>query len=258
MLELSGSDVAVFASDVHLDAHDPGTADLFFGQLQAHTRNASHVFLLGDLFDAWIGDDCANELAARLTSLLAQLVAEGRQVFAMRGNRDFLLDVAGPFAKATFADNATATMLEDPYPLRLFGRTSLLAHGDTLCTDDLDYLKFRALTRAPAWQQSFLARPLTERAAIARELRAHSERSKASKYGGLMDVNAQAVTEALRAAHATLLVHGHTHLPACHDFMLDGAAARRWVLPDWSADPRRGGLLRASANGLTRLGDWPA
>ena len=257
MLELSGSDVAVFASDVHLDAYDPGTAELFFGQLQAHTRNASHVFLLGDLFDAWIGDDSDNDLAGRLIGLLARLRAEGRHVFVMRGNRDFLLDVAAPNGPATFAARAAATMLDDPYPLLLFGRTALLAHGDTLCTDDLDYLRFRALTRSSAWQQTFLARPVAERAAIARELRAHSERSKASKYTLQMDANPQAVAEALRTARATLLIHGHTHLPACHNFMLDGVAAQRWVLPDWGAAPRRGGLLRANANGLERLGDWP-
>jgi UDP-2,3-diacylglucosamine hydrolase len=188
---------------------------------------------------------------------LAQLTRLGRRVYVMRGNRDFLLDAPLPAGGApAFSARCGAVMLEDPCAVRLWGVPALLMHGDALCTDDLQYQAFRAMARRPEWQRGLLARPLAERLAMARALRADSETSKGGKADYLMDVNAQAVAAAMREAGVRLLIHGHTHRPARHAFELDGEAAVRWVLPDWSAAEHRGGLLLAGPEGLEPLGPW--
>jgi UDP-2,3-diacylglucosamine hydrolase len=268
-IELGGGDRVLFASDVHLGDHDPDTARSFEDALRAHAAHASHLFVLGDLFEAWVGDDGADEASRSAIELLAQLAGDGLRVYVMRGNRDFLLDVpAGgrrdaPSGSAThealahsFARRIGATMLVDPCTVMLFGRAALLAHGDAMCTDDVDYLRFRELTRSAAWQRDFLSRPLEERQAVARDLRARSELSKAGKTEELMDVNAHAVQAAMSEAGVRLLIHGHTHRPAHHALRIDGHAAERWVLPDWDARLGRGGMLLASADGFERLGRW--
>lgn len=247
----------LFASDVHAGAHDPDTAELFVERLAAEGASAAHVFVLGDLFEAWVGDDGGDAAGERMADLFARLASGGCRVYVMRGNRDFLLDVARPGAPASFAARCAATMLPDPCVVSLFGRPVLLSHGDALCTDDAEYQRFRALSRSPGWQRDFLSRPLDERLAIASDMRARSEMSKAGKLDMLMDVNDAAVQAVMRAAGVRVLIHGHTHRPACHDFELDGAPAQRWVLPDWSASGRRGGMLRASADGLGFVGHWP-
>jgi UDP-2,3-diacylglucosamine hydrolase len=248
---------ALFASDVHAGAHDADTAELFAERLAAEGAGATHVFLLGDLFDAWVGDDGGDAASEQLVGQLARLSARGCRVHVMRGNRDFLLDAERPGTQATFAARCGATMLPDPCVVSLFGRRVLLSHGDALCTDDAEYQRFRALSRSPGWQRDFLARPLDERLAIARDMRARSELSKAGKVDYLMDVSDATVHAVMRAAAVQVLVHGHTHRPACHEFTLDDAPAQRWVLPDWSASGRRGGMLRASADGLEFVGHWP-
>ncbi|HPA90782.1 MAG TPA: UDP-2,3-diacylglucosamine diphosphatase [Quisquiliibacterium sp.] len=270
--------MALFVSDVHLGDHDPDTADAFFSALDAHAPAATHLFVLGDLFDAWIGDDWADTVSGRLLGRLAALSAAGTRVLVMRGNRDFLLDVPGAAtgdgaqaAAPSFSARCGATMLDDPCVVELFGRRVLLAHGDALCTDDVDYLTFRAQARSAAWQHAFLAQPVERRVATARAMRAQSEASKGGKADYLMDVNLAAVGDAMRAADVTCLIHGHTHRPAEHRFRLDGLDATRWVLPDWDAgashtgashastpaSTRRGGFLRVDARGWQRLGDWP-
>ncbi len=259
VVEVSGSARALFASDVHLGDHDPATARMFGEALAQHAPGASHLFLLGDLFEAWVGDDGADAESARLVDRLAALARSGLRVFAMRGNRDFLLDVepaSPPPGWASFSARTGATMLDDPSVVSLFGRRALLMHGDALCTDDVEYQRFRALTRAPAWQQGFLARTLEERIAVALDLRARSELSKAEKADAIMDASAGAVAQALRVAGVGLMVHGHTHRPARHLHEVDGAPAERWVLPDWDAADGRGGMLEATAEGLQRVGPW--
>jgi len=238
---LSGSDVALFGSDMHLGDHDPATAALFFQRLGAVWPRASHLFLLGDLFEAWVGDDQPDAVAADAQALFARISASGRRLYVMRGNRDFLL---GP----RFAERCGASLLDDPCLVTLFGEPALLAHGDALCTDDADYQRIRSDVRSPGWQRDFLARPMADRLAFARSARAESERAKAARYPA--DVNAGAVDAMLREAGATLLIHGHTHRPACHEWPLDGRTARRWVLPDWDARDGRGGFLWADARGL--------
>ncbi len=256
-------EAALFCSDMHLGDHDPATAALFLERLDAQARAASHLFLLGDLFEAWVGDDQPDAAAQQLIERLAALAASGVRVHAMRGNRDFLLDVAFPAAAATpaprpFHARAGAVMLDDSCTVTLFGEPVLLAHGDAQCTDDLDYQRARALTRTGAWQRDFLARPLDERLRIAGELRGESRRVQAERaMGGAEpgDVNQQAVEAAMRAAGVRTMVHGHTHRPACHRWALDGAPARRWVLPDWHAGrAARGGFLRVDSSGWSTIG----
>ena len=246
-------DRALFASDMHLGEHDPATAEFFLQRLQAQAQGATHLFLLGDLFEAWVGDDWADPVCQRVIEALAGLARGGCRVHVMRGNRDFLLDVplpAAPAQAAGFAARTGATMLADPCVVSLFGEPALLAHGDALCTDDGDYQRFRALTRDPSWQRAFLDKPLAERIAIAQDLRARSELSKTAKADYIMDVNAGAVDAAMRAAGVRLLIHGHTHRPARHALVLDGAPAMRIVLPDWDAAQQRGGMLAVTAKGI--------
>ncbi|HRO59906.1 MAG TPA: UDP-2,3-diacylglucosamine diphosphatase, partial [Burkholderiaceae bacterium] len=225
---------------------------------------ANHVFLLGDLFEAWVGDDQPDAVAADAIRAFAQISETGRKLYVMRGNRDFLLGrvppaagqgtaAAEPGAQAQgFVERSGATMLDDPCTIELFGEPVVLAHGDALCTDDHDYQKIRAVVRGDAWQTQFLTRPLAERLALARQLREQSEQVKASRYE-ISDVAQAAVDATLRAAGARAMIHGHTHRPACHEWQLDGGQAHRWVLSDWDAAIGRGGFLRVDRNGFARL-----
>ena len=235
-------------SDLHLGPETPSTLAAFSAYLQ-HTR-ADAVLLLGDIFEVWIGDDTLAEpdsFEAQAAALL-QETARHRTVALMVGNRDFLF---GPAACAACGLQALA----DPTVLSAWGQRLLLAHGDAWCLDDTAYQAFRQQVRSPAWQQAFLARPLAERRAIARHLRAESERRKATHgFEGYGDLDTATVLAALDAANATALVHGHTHRPATH--ALPGGR-QRWVLSDWHAEadgaPRRAEVLRWTATGLARL-----
>ncbi len=260
MIHLHPGDCALFASDVHIGEHAADTALTFLASLEMHASGASHLFLLGDLFDAWVGDDWCDPISAQAITRIAALTAAGRKLFVMRGNRDFLLDVSlpSPSRCAGFASRTRATMLDDPTVIDLFGVRALLAHGDTLCTDDTDYQRFRALTRTLAWQQDFLARPLEQRVAIAQDLRSGSAQAKSAKAEALMDTAPVTVAQTLRDAQVSLLIHGHTHRPARHVLEVDDQPAQRWVLPDWDAAEGRGGLLRVTAKGFEPLGAWPA
>jgi len=249
MLRVARDEPVLFASDTHLAPEAPRTADRFLAGLERHGPAAAHLFLLGDLFELWVGDDGADPLADRLAGLLARLSAGGTRVWLMRGNRDFLLDVPLldvplPGASApTFSARCGATLLDDPCPILLHGVPALLAHGDALCTDDAVYQQWRRTCRDPAWQRGFLARPLAERIAIGRSARETSEAGKREKPGALMDVNQGAVDAALDEAGARLLIHGHTHRPGHHRWVRDGQARERVVLTDWDADADRGVLL---------------
>ncbi|HEY0879501.1 MAG TPA: UDP-2,3-diacylglucosamine diphosphatase, partial [Zeimonas sp.] len=166
------ADVALFASDMHLGEHDPASAAHFFGAFDRVAPSATHWFLLGDLFEAWAGDDQPDAIASAFIARVRALVDRGTAVYVVRGNRDFLLDVPLPVGNGadSFSQRSGATLLADPSLVRLFERTVLLAHGDALCTDDVEYQRARAIVRSERWQRDFLARTLDERLAIARQL----------------------------------------------------------------------------------------
>jgi UDP-2,3-diacylglucosamine hydrolase len=231
-----------FISDLHLHAAEPATFDAW--QDFMRTTDADAVFILGDLFEVWIGDDAAapGSFEARCAEVLRQ-TARTRALYFMHGNRDFLL---GP----AFASEAGLTLLADPTVLAFAGRRVLLTHGDLLCLDDTDYLRFRAEVRAPDWQANFLARPLAEREGIARGMRAQSEARKSSGVP-YADVDVHTGRQWLAASGATVLLHGHTHKPGDH--ALEGGQERR-VLSDWdaAAHPPRAEVLRLAAAGFER------
>ncbi len=244
-LQIARDEPVVFASDLHLSVQAKATLEDALDQIARHSRGAAHLFLLGDLFELWVGDDGADAIAARFASMLATVASSGTHVWMMRGNRDFLLDVPVPgFEGGAFSQRCGATLLPDPFALSLHGQAALLAHGDALCTDDLVYQQWRQTCRNPAWQQGLLGRSLAERLAIGRNARESSEAGKREMAGALMDVNQAAVDAAMDAAGASLLIHGHTHRPAVHRWQHRGATRTRVVLTDWDASADRGHLLR--------------
>ncbi|MBH2019821.1 MAG: UDP-2,3-diacylglucosamine diphosphatase [Burkholderiales bacterium] len=239
-----------FISDLHLNADAPATFSAFQRYLQDTPADA--VFILGDLFEVWVGDDAVStgfsaHPGNSFENLCAStLDAAGRRLalFFMHGNRDFLVGQA-------LMDTCHATLLDDPAVLTFAGRRWLLSHGDALCLDDTDYLRFRRQVRGQDWQQAFLAKPLAERQALAREMRRQSEARKQSG-ADYADVDAGAARQWLQAANAATLIHGHTHKPARHDL---GKGLSRVVLSDWDAQARtpRADVLRLSASGLQRI-----
>jgi UDP-2,3-diacylglucosamine hydrolase len=232
----------LFISDLHLSPERPAIAALFLRFLRDRARGAEALYILGDLFEYWIGDDAgrAPEVQPLLAALRA-LTQAGVPVYVMHGNRDFLL---GP----GFEQDSGCRLLPDPTVITLYGEPVLLMHGDTLCTDDVDYLKFRAMVRNPQWVQMFLAKSIPERIAMAREYREVSKAATTTKKPEIMDVNPAAVEAALRDHQVRHLIHGHTHRPAQHQFTLDGQTARRTVLGDWYD---QGSVLTCEAGGCT-------
>ncbi|MBN8727327.1 MAG: UDP-2,3-diacylglucosamine diphosphatase [Xanthomonadales bacterium] len=225
----------LFISDLHLDASRPDITRLFGTFVREEAASAEALFILGDLFEAWIGDDAADEVAAEVAGALAGLREHGVPCFFIHGNRDFLLG-------DDWARQARVVLLPDPAVVTIEGERVLLMHGDTLCTDDAPYQAFRAQSHAPAWQRAFLQRGIDERRAFAANARAESSRYTRSVAESITDVNAGAVAAAMRAHGVRTLVHGHTHRPAVHEIDLDGAPARRIVLGDWY---EQGSVLRA-------------
>lgn len=236
--------VTLFISDLHLDEARPGVTDAFTALLAGEARAARAVYILGDLFEAWVGDDDDAPLAGRVQAALRALSA-AVPVYFMHGNRDFL--VGEVFAAATGVQ-----VLDDPTRIDLHGTPTLLSHGDAWCTDDAAYQAFRREVRDPAWQQAFLARPLAARRGFAAQARAESARQNAAKSQYLMDVNEAAITAAFRAHDVLRIIHGHTHRPAVHELSVDGRARRRIVLGDWH---EQGSVLRVDDAGarLTTL-----
>jgi UDP-2,3-diacylglucosamine hydrolase len=232
-----------FISDLHLQPSEAGTFDAWRRYMEATPADA--VFILGDLFEVWVGDDAAGArgFAADCAQVLRATAARA-SVFFMPGNRDFL--VGQPFL-----DRGRATLLADPTVLQFDGRRWLLTHGDALCLADTEYMRFRAQVRNAAWQQDFLAKPLDQRQAIARALRQQSEARKRAG-GDYGDVDSDAALAWLDAAQAQALVHGHTHRPADH---LLGARGWRAVLSDWdaAAQPPRSQVLRLTPAGMQRI-----
>jgi UDP-2,3-diacylglucosamine hydrolase len=216
----------LFISDLHLDASRPQIVGLFEQFLRTDARSAQALYILGDLFESWIGDDDDSALATSVAEALHETARRGVAVYFMHGNRDFLLG-------ADYARRARMTLLADPQIIELEGERTLIMHGDTLCTDDVEYQKFRALVRDPRWQAQFLAKPLAERRAFAAQARGESRKHTAMTQAEIMDVNADAVASAMRTHRVRRLIHGHTHRPATHRFELDGQTAERIVLGDW-------------------------
>ncbi len=216
----------LFISDLHLDESRPEIVDLFERFLAGEARGAKALYILGDLFESWIGDDDDSPLAERVACALRALRDSGVPIYFMRGNRDFVLG-------DDFARKAGMTILDDPTIVDLDGTPVLLMHGDTLCTDDVEYQKFRKLMHNRWFQRIALSLPLSIRRRIAGRLRGQSQKHVARKTEVIMDVNQSAVEAAMRAHGAQLLIHGHTHRPATHRFELDGRSAERIVLGDW-------------------------
>lgn len=229
----------LIVSDIHLSPHQPRTAAAFLRFIAAAPQRVGRVVILGDLFEYWAGDDDLDAPFHREVGAVFRGLGEAGSTLAiMRGNRDFLM---GPAAAADWG----ATLLEDPERWQP-GSDVLLSHGDALCTDDTDYMAFRAMVRAPAWQAEFLAKPLAERKQIIEGLRARSESIKGAKPMALMDVAPDAVRKLFEQSGARVLIHGHTHRPAQHVLKVDGRNCRRVVLTDWDFEngaSRGGGVL---------------
>ncbi len=230
----------LFISDLHLSGERPAIIRLFLEFLRTGAADAPALYILGDLFEYWIGDEAVDEPGVRpLIEGLAALTATGVPVHVMHGNRDFLLGER--FARAT-----GCRLLAEPAVIEVYGEPTLLLHGDTLCTDDADYQRFRALVRKPDWVREFLGKPVPERLKIVRDLRELSQTAMSAKPVEIMDVNRGAVENAMRAAGVCRVIHGHTHRPGTHEFTLDGKPAQRIVLGDWY---EQGSVLECSAQG---------
>ena len=213
-----------FISDLHLHARDPISAEAFLHFIRHRATHASQLYILGDLFEAWIGDDqLAEPFYSGIASQLAELASRGVKIFFMPGNRDFLCG-------KRFARAAQLTILPDPTRLTLpDGGAVLLAHGDAYCSDDVAYMRFRRIIRSTPPRWVWMALPFSYRMRRASELRQRSSAMNRDKVAYVMDVNLQTVATAMRAADVNQLIHGHTHRPARHA----EAAGTRWVLPDW-------------------------
>lgn len=224
-------------SDLHLDAARPGITNLFERWMASdEVRSADALYILGDLVEAWIGDDDDAELPARIAAATRAVADAGVPVHFMAGNRDFLLG-------ESFARRAGLILLEDGAVHTIQGRPTLLMHGDVLCTDDVAYQAVRRQVRQPAWAAQVLAMPLDARRAFAAKAREDSRAHTGSTMETIMDVNTGAVAQAMRSAGVTRLIHGHTHRPAVHRFELDGQSAERIVLGDWY---EHGSVLRVT------------
>jgi UDP-2,3-diacylglucosamine hydrolase len=235
----------LFIADLHLDPSRPQITALFERYLAGdEVRHADALYILGDLVEAWIGDDDDAELPARIATATRAVRDAGVPVYFMVGNRDFLLGRA-------FAKRDGLAPLDDGTVHDIHGRRTLLMHGDVLCTDDIAYQAVRQQVRTPEWQAQILAMPLQARRAFAAKARADSKAHTGSTMESIMDVNADAVAEAMRKTGVTRLIHGHTHRPAVHDFQLAGAPAQRIVLGDWY---EQGSVLRVDANGVELRG----
>lgn len=221
------SNTSLFISDLHLCASRPNITAAFIAFLQHTASKVKALYILGDLFEYWAGDDdMSDEFNLQIITAFKTLAASGNKIFFMHGNRDFL--IADDFCRA-----AGITLLADPSIIDLHGQKVLLSHGDDLCTDDFAYQQFRAQVRDKQWQMDFLSQPLQIRKKQIESIRIRSEQEKSQKSLAIMDVNSDAVNALLRKYHPDLLIHGHTHRPNRHSINLDGKLITRWVLGDW-------------------------
>lgn len=220
---------ALFISDLHLREEQPETLRAFDALLAGPACEVDALYILGDLFEYWAGDDDDTPLARHVAGALRKVADAGVRVFFLAGNRDFLL-------AEQYAAQCGLTLLDEPTEIELDGHRVLLSHGDTLCTDDTAYQQYREMVRNPAWQAGFLAKPLAERRAFIDQLRQRSRQETSTKSMQIMDVNASAVEALLRDHGCPTLIHGHTHRPARHVHDVDGRECGRWVLSDWHDD----------------------
>jgi UDP-2,3-diacylglucosamine hydrolase len=230
---------ALFISDLHIDASRPGINEQFLEFLADEAKDADALYILGDLFESWVGDDAPDAAQSDAISGIQSLTAGGVPCFVMHGNRDFLL--AGKFCEMSGAE-----LLPDPLIVTLYGEPVLVMHGDALCTDDRAYQRLRATVREPDWQHRFLSLSIASRRALAGAARVGSRAHTAGLEYAITDVNADSVAAAMRNAGAATLLHGHTHRPAIHALQVDGRSCTRIVLGDWYS---QGSLLRWDRNG---------
>ena len=234
----------LFVSDVHLDPSRPQITRLFLDVLQTYGRNADAVYILGDLFEIWLGDDDDNPAGSAVMEGLGACVASGTPVYLLHGNRDFLIG-------EQFLARTGCRLLDDPVRIDLYGSSVLLMHGDLLCTDDAEYQAFRPGVRDPRWRQTFLQQPLQARRETAQALRMKSRASVRGKSESIRDVNTDTVIRYMHEHGVRHLIHGHTHRPGIHEFEIAGKPARRMVLGDWY---RQGSVLECTPHGC-RLRD---
>jgi UDP-2,3-diacylglucosamine hydrolase len=229
----------LFISDLHLEADRPDIADQFLKFLETEALHADALYILGDLFESWVGDDDPNEHYAWIKQGLRKLTKKNIPVYFMHGNRDFMIG-------NDFATETAISILPDPHVTNIHGQDVLLSHGDAYCTDDLEYQAVRKMTRDPQWQSVMLAKPLSERLAFAEQARAASVAHGKSIQPEISDVNAAAIETAFRQAGVNMMLHGHTHRPAIHELQVDGHAVKRIVLGDWY---EHGSVVRWDENG---------
>ncbi len=229
----------LFVSDLHIDASRGQIIRQFTELLRTQARGADALYILGDLFDSWVGDDAPDVGQSAAIGAIKSLTASGVPCFVMHGNRDFLL---GP----KFCADTGARLLSDPVIVTLYGEPVLVMHGDALCTDDRAYQRLRATVRDADWQRQFLALSVAARRALAGAARTGSQAHMASMEDAIADVNAESVAAALRAAGTSVLLHGHTHRPGMQSLSVDGRECTRIVLGDWHAG---GSLLRWDSSG---------
>ena len=230
---------ALFISDLHIDASRPAITERFLNFLATEARHAEVLYILGDLFESWIGDDAADDAQTAAIAGLHALTSHGVPCFVMHGNRDFLL-------AAQFCRMSGAELLPDPLIVTLYGEPVLVMHGDALCTDDRAYQRLRATVREAEWQRQFLALSVVSRRALAGAARVGSQAHTAAVEYAITDVNPDSVAKALRSAGTATLLHGHTHRPAIHALQVDGRPCTRIVLGDWYD---QGSVLRWDQNG---------
>jgi UDP-2,3-diacylglucosamine hydrolase len=230
---------ALFISDLHIDASRPAIAEQFLKFLETEAKDADALYILGDLFESWVGDDAADPVQAAAIAGLHALTSHGVPCFVMHGNRDFLL-------AAQFCRMSGAELLPDPVIVTLYGEPVLVMHGDALCSDDHAYQRLRATVREADWQRQFLALSIASRRALAGAARVGSQAHTAAMEYAITDVNSDSVATALRRSGTATLLHGHTHRPAIHALTVDGRPCTRIVLGDWYD---QGSLLRWDQNG---------
>jgi len=226
----------LFIADLHLSTEEPAITAGFLRLLAGEARAADALYILGDLFEAWIGDDDPNPLHTQIADAIHALVNSGVPCYFIHGNRDFLIG-------QRFARQSGMILLPEEQVLTLYGKRILIMHGDTLCTDDIGYLRFRAKVHQPWLQKLFLALPLFIRQRIAAKMRAGSKASNQTKSETIMDVNPQAVIDVMARHQVQHLIHGHTHRPAIHDLVIEHHPARRYVLGAWHHE---GSMIKVS------------
>ncbi|ARN75912.1 UDP-2,3-diacylglucosamine diphosphatase [Oceanicoccus sagamiensis] len=234
----------LFISDLHLDPSRPAVTRAFLDLLAGEARSADALYILGDFFEVWIGDDDDAQLNQTVITALKALTSSGTPVFVMHGNRDFLIG-------ELFCQQTGCQLIHDPSTIELYGQPVLLLHGDTLCTDDIKYMEFRQQCRSEAWQSALLSHTVEQRRQLARQMRADSQAASSNKADDIMDVNQAEVLRMFAQHNVSLMIHGHTHRPAIHQHENN---TLRVVLGDWHDS---GWIIRYPSNGQFKLEEFP-